>query len=360
MPPKLKKPRTAQKVISESDRRFRDFFENAPVGFYILKNGAIVDINQAALEIIGCTRKEIMGKGKWEKLIVPEQRHLFEVHLEELMHHGRIHDAEYTLRRKDGQLIHILFNATAQFERSGRLATIRCSLLDITAKKRLEESIRELPHRIILAQEEERNLIAQQIHDDFGQLLVALKIFLVNNTMDLIIRYPALKGLFEDLKGKINVILEKARNLSHELAPPGLKYVGLVQAIRELVDSAPWEKSLSVKFHHRDLKDLEFESRDIIIYRIVQEALTNIMKHAQARNVVIRMWYQKGKIHLSIKDDGKGFDVKGYARTGTGLGLSLMRERVKLAAGALQIKSSHGSGTQIHLSFPVKKKNTPG
>ena len=167
-------------------------------------------------------------------------------------------------------------------------------------------------------------------------------------------KYPELKSLNDGLKVKINEIIEKARSLSHRLAPPDLKYIGLTRAVKELTETINPEGKFSIKFLHRDLKNIDFETKDIIIFRIIQEALTNIVKHAEAKNVEISLLHKQGRVYLSITDDGKGFDTKEHRRSNKSLGLSVMRERAKLAGGILQMKSTRGAGTQIRLSIPAK------
>ena len=174
--------------------------------------------------------------------------------------------------------------------------------------------------------------------------------------MDLIGKYPELKQFNDGLKIKINEIIEKARNLSHELAPPDFKYIGLIKAVKELSESISVEKKFTIRFLHRNLRNIDFETKDIILYRIIQESLSNIVKHAEAKNVEISLRYKQGKVYFKIKDDGKGFNIKEQGRSNKSLGLSVMRERAKLAGGILQMKSAPSAGTQIRLSIPVKEK----
>ncbi len=353
--------KVAEEAISASEEKFKDFFENAPIGFQILnKDQKFIDINKAGLEMLGYKKDEIVGKRRWEDLTIPEMKMQCRQDWDCLLKYGEIRDKEYILLHKSGRPIHVLCNATAKFDKLGQFINTRGSMIDITEKKMIEEAINELPQKIITAQESAQKLIAQEIHDDFGQQLIALKIFLVNHTMDLIEKYPELKPLSDGLKEKINAVIEKARNLSHQLAPPDFKYFGLVKAVKELVQSINLEKDLSINFLHRNLKNIDFETKDIIIYRIIQESLSNIVKHAEAKNVEISLRHKQGKVYLRIKDDGKGFDLKQHGRSSKSLGLSVMRERAKLAGGLLQIKSAPSAGTHIHLSIPVKSAYPAG
>lgn len=227
---------------------------------------------------------------------------------------------------------------------------------DYTERKQIEEQITALPSRIIQAQEEERKFISQEIHDDFGQMLIALKFYLVNNSSHLMKQYPELQRLSDGLKEKINEIAEKARQFSHSLAPPDLNHVGLINAVKNMLSTTERD-DLSIKFIHRKLKKANLKSKEIIIYRIIQEALSNVIKHSKAKNVDINLYLRKDKIFLSIKDNGIGFDLKEITKSNRSLGLVIMRERTKLIDGNLKIKTRPGAGTQISLSAPVQLIN---
>jgi signal transduction histidine kinase len=267
---------------------------------------------------------------------------------------GKVWRGEIRNRAKDGHYYWVDSTIVPFLNDAGKPQQYIAVRYDITERKQLEDELKILPQKIIAAQESVHKQIAQEIHDDFGQQLIALKIFLVNQTMDLIEKYPELKPLSEGLKEKINGVIEKARNLSHDLAPPDLKYIGLTRAMKELVENISLDKNTTIRFSHRNLKNIDFDTKDIIIYRIAQESLANIVKHAKARNIDLSMQYSHGEVHLTIKDDGKGFDSKELGRRNKGLGLSVMRERARLAGGDLQIKSAPGAGTQILLRVPVK------
>lgn len=320
------------------------------------QTGKITFVNDKFCKISKYSREELIGQ---DHRIINSGYHPKEFirDLWRTIAHGKVWHGEIKNRAKDGSYYWVDTTIVPFLNAAGKPHQYVAIRYEITERKQLEEELKVLPQRIISAQETTQKRIAQEIHDDFGQLLIALKIYLVNNTMDLLDKYPEIKSLNDGLKVKINEIIEKARSLSHTLAPPDLKYVGLIRAVKELVDAISVEKKLSIKFVHRNLKGIDFETKDIILYRIIQEALTNIIKHAEAKEVEISLQYKQGKAYLEIKDNGKGFDPKEHGRSNKSLGLSVMRERAKLAGGVLQIKSSRGEGTHIRLSIPVKEKH---
>jgi signal transduction histidine kinase len=211
---------------------------------------------------------------------------------------------------------------------------------------------KELTQRIILAQEEERSRIAQEIHDVFGQALIALKIFIVTTRSDLADPDPALKEAYKRVEDELNSIIDKARDLSHELSPPSLKYIGLIAAINKTIRSLKYDQHLKITFTHKNVDDITFDSNNIIIYRIAQEALTNIIKHAHATEVTIKMVYAHDRLSLEIRDNGKGFVCKKRPQA-NGLGIDLMRERAELIKGTVSVVSRPQKGTTVKLIVPV-------
>ncbi len=254
---------------------------------------------------------------------------------------------------KDGSILDVCLTVTRVVQ-NGRIVAITTTERDITSHNRLFASLKELPKRIIIAQEEEKSRISQVLHSEFGQALIALKLFTVISSSNLPDESHLMRSIFNKIRAQLDKIISDTRNLAHRLSPPGLKYVGLIPAIRELVESAMSEK-LQVRFFHNETAETCFKEKDIIIYRILQEALQNILKHSEATRVRVKVIVKKTVFTIEIRDNGKGFDAS-LQSSAKGLGLVLMKQQAALIHGRLLIESREGKGTLLKVTIPIKEK----
>lgn len=247
----------------------------------------------------------------------------------------------------------------------GQLAATLNQILDEV--QRYEEQMRALSGRVIYAQEEERQRIARELHDDTGQLLTLLLI-----RLKLLESQPGAEPLEDqivELRGLVSGAIDRVRQLALNLRPPSLDQLGLLPALRTLVSTYTTNTHIVVKLDlPREPVRLSPE-RTIAVYRIAQEALTNIAKHAGAHVVTMTVRVVGDTLELQVRDDGRGFDpvalAKPVQRTsgggtgghaeagGPGVGLFGMEERARLAGGMLHIQSTVGHGTSVHLLVPM-------
>lgn len=248
----------------------------------------------------------------------------------------------------------------------GQLAATLNQILDEV--QRYEEQMRALSGRVIYAQEEERQRIARELHDDTGQLLTLLLI-----RLKLLESQPgaeALEDQIAELRGLVSGAIDRVRQLALNLRPPALDQLGLLPALRSLVSTYTANTHIAVKLDlSREPVRLSPE-RTIAVYRIAQEALTNIAKHAGAHMVMMTVQVVGDMLDLQVRDDGRGFDPVALAKPaqrvsgggvggsaeangGPGVGLFGMEERARLAGGTLRIQSRPGRGTFVQLTVPM-------
>jgi signal transduction histidine kinase len=206
-----------------------------------------------------------------------------------------------------------------------------------------------LSRELLRAQEAERQHIARELHDEIGQTMTALKINLQ------IERSTAADSTrLDDSIQIVNRMLTGVRELALRLRPPLLHEAGLARALSYLLESEGRRSGLRLD-SRIDTGDARFDPEtELVIYRIVQESLTNAVRHAQAQCVEVRLAARGGMLELSVKDDGVGFDLAQTAAPGRGFGLLSMQERAVLAGGDLRIDSTSGAGTTVHARIPAR------
>jgi len=220
--------------------------------------------------------------------------------------------------------------------------------------KRSESKMRYLADQLLTAQENERKRLASELHDELGHALLALKLALGSIARELL---PTQENLKEELQNQLDYIGEvigEVRRLYHDLSPGNVEDLGLTKALRTLVEDfgdlledIDWEVDLA------DLDGYFSLPVQTIIYRLVQEALTNIGKHAEPEHVRVSAAPTDGRVHFVIQDDGVGFDVSELLHSAAGLGLVAMEERLNMVGGTFEVWSKPQEGTRISFSIPT-------
>ena len=207
------------------------------------------------------------------------------------------------------------------------------------------ERLQSLSHRLVNIQEKERQLIARELHDEAGQMLTSLKLdlhLLGKNAS----QPDRVSEKVIEMENSVNEILENLHRLAVALRPASLDHLGLVTAIRQHVESVAEKQEINVNFKSDELQERLPPNVETVLYRIVQEALTNIIRHAQATQVDVLLTAREGKLMMLIEDNGIGFDPERLP-AGEHLGLFSMRERAEMIGGNLMIESTPGYGTTI-------------
>lgn len=347
-----------EEALRESEEKFAKAFRSQPaIVLLTTLDGAIVDANQAYLDLAGRGREEVLGKTVTELgLISAEERHRAVELIER--NGGTLRNVEHTFRLSDGSVREMLISVEP-IQLGGVLHRLT-TLLDITERRRAEEAVRGVPRRLLAAQEEERRRIARELHDELGQILTAAKLNLQALSRQ---EAPVAAVNLAPALVSLERALAATRDLSLELRPSILDDLGLVPALRWQLDRVGRDADLAVHFA-TNLDDERFASElETACFRIAQEALTNVARHAAAREAWVEVAREDGWLGLSVRDDGRGFDVAAMTArgiAGQSLGLLGMRERASLAGGELEIRSRPGAGTEVHARVPAFLAEAPG
>jgi signal transduction histidine kinase len=229
---------------------------------------------------------------------------------------------------------------------NGRVLSI---VRDVTESKRAIELNRALVGRIIVSQEQERQRIARELHDDLSQ-----KIGLLNLEVDQIadeVAADAHRNRLEQVSSQIGEIAGDLSNLSHRLHPSRLQTLGLIESVRLLCSEISQRRQVNIEFSSNELPNAVDPRVSLCLYRIAQEALHNVAKHSHARDASVELTRDGNEVYLQIADTGIGFDP--VALEHAGLGLVSMRERVGVLKGDLVITASPGGGTRIGVRVPL-------
>lgn len=257
------------------------------------------------------------------------------------------YEAEFRLRHRDGGYRWILTRAELVLDAEGRPARMFGCHIDVTEGKLAEGAQRALSRRLLRAQEEERRRIARELHDEIGQVLTAVKLNIEGLRRHVV---PAATDRLERAVVAVDRGLAEVKNLALDLRPSLLDDLGLVPALRWCADRHARDTGMEVHATCDPLPARPPVEVETACFRITQEALTNVARHARASRVWIELRHSTKGLELLVRDDGAGFDPR--AAGDGSLGLAGMRERASLAGGDLQLYSEPGGGTEVRATFP--------
>jgi len=221
---------------------------------------------------------------------------------------------------------------------------------DITRRKQMEEALSDLSRKLIESQEQERARIGRELHDDINQRLAMLSLELEQLQENPSEIQPRVK----ELRRQMAEVSNDVQALSHDLHSSKLEYLGVVAGMKSWCKEFAERQNMEIDFKSDVPSSVPLEI-GLSLFRVLQEALNNAIKHSGVKRIEIQLREDSGEIHLVVSDLGKGFDVEA-ASQGKGLGLTSMRERVRLVNGTISIESKPIGGTTIHVRVPVKLK----
>ena len=323
-----------EEMIAVVDREYR----------YLIANNKFVRMrNMTKGQVVGRLAYEVLDKGVFEAVIKAKLDECFR---------GKVvkYEMKYTFPKLGERDILVSYFPV---EGSTGVDRVACIVQDITDRKRIEEVLRTMSRKLIEAHEEERTRVARELHDDINQRLSLLAMTLdgVNQ------RHPAAAAELElrEARKQVADLGNDIQALSHRLHSPRLELLGLTKAANAFCKELSKRRGVKIDFHADNLPPQLPLEVSLCLFRILQEALQNAIKHSGTRHFQVSLRSRANDLELAVHDSGRGFEPE-EAINGPGLGLTSMRERLKLVNGQLSIDSQVGSGTVIHARVPLSLK----
>ncbi len=343
--------RAANTALRTSGDHYRELLEHVDLAVFTTDLcGRITSVNRAGADLSGYRREDLLSRGL-DLILPPRRLGLVRSGRELRLRHQRVPaNVELELVTHDGRSVPVSAYAHP-LQEDGRSVGMQVFVRDITDRRQAETAIRHLGQFI----ERKMQRISHALHDDAAQLLASLYLRIDELTCEM----PASERRnLVDLRGMVDQVHDQLRRLSHELRPAALDDFGLVPACRFLAEGVAKRGKLRVEVKGSTSGRLAPEI-ETALYRVVQEALNNIVKHSRARLAIVEFERRDGHINGCVRDDGQAFDVEKVmtrkARAGRGLGLMGMQERLMAVAGRLCVTSVPGSGTTIEFAVPVEE-----
>jgi len=313
----------------------------------------IIERSGESLEILGVKTDDPATGAATLAMVFPDDKPKLEATLAKLtVENPTVHIA-YRILRPDGVLIWVERISRAYFDESGKLERMVGMVVDVTERKKGEEALAGMTRKLIEAQEQERARIGRELHDDINQRLAMLALELENMKDG----PTEIQQRIGELLKQTTEISTEVQALSHELHPSKLEYLGVVGGIRSWCREFGERQGFEINYK-TDLARTIPPEVGVTLFRILQEALHNAVKHSGVKRIEVHLLEQPNGVHLTISDAGKGFDIQA-ARQSRGLGLISMMERVRLVNGTIAIESKPMVGTTIHVQVPFKSDRNP-
>jgi signal transduction histidine kinase/ABC-type uncharacterized transport system substrate-binding protein len=284
--------------------------------------------------------------------IHPEDRDLVEEAIADARQSRQPYNAEFRLQRNDGTVRWIIARGRFYYADNGAPVQMLGLAVDVTERKMAEEALSKLSGRLMDAQEDERRRIAREIHDDYNQRLAMLALEL-ESIQEEIENSPAAAGQrIHEIWNAIGELGADLHSLSHRLHSSTLESLGLVAGVKVFVEEFTVQQQIKVTFTHDNVPQGVAQDVALCLFRIVQEGLRNVKRHSGAGEAEVRLEGSGEKLHLSVVDRGKGFDVN-HSSPRSGIGIRSMQERLRSVGGQFAITTRPTEGTRIDAWAPL-------
>jgi PAS domain S-box-containing protein len=343
----------AELALRESEERFRLVANTAPVMIWMSGPDKLCTyFNQTWLEFTGRPLEAELGNG-WADGVHPEDLTRCLDTYTEAFDQRQSFSMRYRLRRYDGEYRWVLDTGVPRFGHDGSLNGYIGSCIDVTDRKLAEEALGTVGRRLIEAHEEERTWIARELHDDINQRLALLAIELEQWNQHAPETAADLHSLVQQGRKRIFDISKDVQALSHRLHSSKLEYLGIAAAANSFCKELSEQHKVRVDFSHSDIPHSLPTEVSLALFRVLQEALQNAVKHSHAAEYRVELRRMLNELHLTVSDPGIGFDQM-ETMNRRGLGLISMRERLQLVSGHLAIESKPGHGTIVRVRVPIQ------
>jgi PAS domain S-box-containing protein len=355
---KIGEHRQTEEQLRRSERRFRELADLLPQSvFETDEKGRIIFTNRHGLETSGYTLEDLERGLHGTQLFVPEDRDRVRANLKRLLRGERVGGNEYTALRKDGTSFPVAVYSSPIVQ-DGQVRGIRGVAIDLTELKKKEDALREsetelryLYSRVLGAREEERKRVARDLHDGLIQSLATLKM----NTKTLLgsANFDAgrAREIMERNVSIASETIEELRKITSGLRPDMLDRLGLIPTLEWYIDNVFQHLHVKVHLQVKGFKKRMNRDLEINMYRIFQEALNNVVRHANAENVWLTLKQTGSQCLIMIEDDGQGFDPEAEGPGSKGQGLLGLKERVRLFDGHFYLDSAPGKGCSVKIDM---------
>ena len=343
----------AEAALRESEERFRHVANAAPVMIWMAGPDKLCTyFNQPWLNFTGRPLHAELGDG-WARGVHPDDlQHCLQTYIGAFDRREPF-EVEYRLRRHDGEYRWISDRGVPRFTLDNSFAGYIGSCIDVTDRKLAQESLSDISRKLIKAQEEERAWIARELHDDINQRIALVTVNLERLQKDFSsLAASATSQRLEEIRDLLSGLGSDVQALSHHLHSSKLEYLGIVAATASLCKELSEEHGIDIQLHTDKITKKLPPEIALCLFRVLQEGLQNAVKHSGSRQVEVGLRGATDVIELTVRDAGVGFDPE-EAIIGSGLGLTSMKERLKLVHGELFIDSEPGRGTLIRATVPL-------
>ena len=345
--------------LTHAEARYRALVEELPAVAYISELHPPFTpqfVSSQVERLLGFTVAEWLAKpGMWLRQSHPADRDRMLAEFERAAAKGQRFVCEYRMIARDGSLKWVHDEAVAVGDSAGKPAMMQGVLLDVTdreTERGIRARLEALSKELVAVQEAERRKIGLELHDEIGQLLTGLKLKL-GEGQDSRSADPASR--IREADQLVDEVIGRVRELSQSLRPAVLDDLGLLPALVSFFGRYKRQTGIEVRFEHRGVERRRFGSEvETAAYRIVQEALTNVARHAHVRAAQVRVWAGDTKLGVQIEDEGPGFDSDAMFTNGNSQGLAGMRERAALLNGEMMVETAPGSGCRVTAELPIE------